>query len=92
MYTVEIKVGKTYYDSEQEQVVRVLEIENKINSHFPYLVGDLESTGDDNPLYGDAYWTDGDSLLGRAQILEELKGLRLEMTALNKALDLLKEN
>lgn len=88
----DIKVGGKYYDPEQECVVQVFEIEDEENSHFPYLVGDLESTGNDNPLYGDAYWTDGDNLWDEEQILEELKSLRLDMTALNNALDLLKED
>ena len=88
----DIKIGGKYYDSEQECVVQVFKIEDEVNSHFPYLVGDLESTGEDNPLYGDAYWTDGDNLWTEDKILEELKNLKLEITELNNALDILKED
>jgi len=74
------EVGGIYWCPEQECIVQVFRIDPK--SSWPYICGDLESTGDENPLHGDTFEVDATELWDREECLKEIARLEAEIKQL----------
>ena len=83
------QVSGIYWCDDQECIAKVFRIDSK--SPWPYICGDLESTGDENPTSGDTFRCDASDLWDKEDCLEAISELEDKIKMLSEYIDLVKE-
>jgi len=73
-------VGGIYWCESQETIAQIFRVDPE--SSWPFICGDLESTGDENPMYGDTFECDEGDLWDEQECLEEVERLTSRINTL----------